>query len=280
MVARHAPPLTSLVLRRPDSKLGPRPLIHPWLRPPGISRPATFALAVLASVGSGVAGGASAASSQGHHASVDSGVYPWSSLAKLFNSVGGSCTAAVIGPDRVLTAGHCVYAFRTHRFLPPDAVHVLLGYERGQYSTHARVVRYRLGPGYDPEAERRTASSDWVVLDLAESLPTTVRPLRLVPAATLPDRRVKLAGFARDRAFVMTADDDCRLTGEIDAGRLISHDCSIQPGDSGAPLLHQPDAKGEATIVGVAVGIWHTDTGAIGVAAPVPANLLGIPAPE
>lgn len=235
-----------------------------------------WTLALLAGFACWVAGGlaASAAPAPNHHASVDSRLYPWSSLAKLFNSVGGSCTGAVIEGNRVLTAGHCVYAFRTHRFLPPEAVHVLLGYDRGDYRVHARVLRYRLGPGYDPEAERRTAAADWVVLELAEPLPADVKPLRLASPPDGQDRGIMLAGFARDRAFVMTADRDCHITGTTEPGGLISHDCMIQPGDSGAPLLRQPDPEGEATIVGVAIGIWHTAKGAVGTAAPLPPNLL------
>ncbi len=221
------------------------------------------------------------ATEQTHHASVDSGVYPWSSLVKVFNSIGGACTGAVIARDRILTAGHCVYAFRTHRFLPPDALHVLQGYDRGDYRTHARVVRYRLGPGYDPENERLTAVSDWVVLDLAEPLPSDVRPLTLAPASAAPDRKVILAGFAQDRAYVLTADEACRITGTQETGGLISHDCLVEPGDSGAPLLQRGTPTVGVSIVGIVVGVSHGDHGSVGIAAPVPPDLLpkdsGIP---
>ena len=210
-----------------------------------------------------------------HHMAVDADVYPWSSVGKLFNSVGGSCTGAVIARDKVLTAGHCLYAFRTHRFLPPDAIHFLLGYERGDYRTHARVARYRLGPGYDPNAERTTAASDWAVLDLAEPLPDGTRPLRPSVAPAAPKIRIMVGGFARDRAYVMTADEDCQVLGKV-GGKLISHDCVIAPGDSGAPLLTKSDA-GEARILGVAVGIWHVGSGQVGIAAPVPSELLSPP---
>ena len=206
-----------------------------------------------------------------HHAKVDASAYPWSSVGKLFNSVGGSCTGAVIARDKILTAAHCLYAFRTHRFLPPDAIHVLLGYDRGDYSTHARVARYKLGPGYDPTAERGTAASDWAVLDLAEPLPASARPLRVFAQAIVPKTRIMVGGFARDRAYVMTADTACQVLGPV-AGNLISHDCLIAPGDSGAPLLVRT-AGDEVQILGIAVGIWHVGKGQVGIAAPVPAEL-------
>ncbi len=196
---------------------------------------------------------------------MDASAFPWSSVAKLFNSVGGACTGSVIGRDQILTAAHCLYNFRTRRFLPPDAIHALLGYERGDYSTHARVERYTIGPGYDPVAERSTAASDWAVLHLAEHLPETIRPLQPADAVPEPSTRLMVGGFARDRAFVMTADNDCKVLGLVAGGTLISHDCLIAPGDSGAPLLVTGSA-GEVRYVGIAVGIWHQGSSQIGIA--------------
>src|SRR5919202_5264778 len=85
-----------------------------------------------------------------HRQSVGALTYPWSSVAKLYNSIGGACTAVVIERTQVLTAAHCLYVRRTGRFVQPGSVHVLLGYERGDYRVHARVARFRLGAGYDP----------------------------------------------------------------------------------------------------------------------------------
>ena len=36
---------------------------------------------------------------------VDANVYPWSSIGKIGNSVGGQCAGAVIGANQFLTAG-------------------------------------------------------------------------------------------------------------------------------------------------------------------------------
>ncbi len=208
-----------------------------------------------------------------HHATVDADVYPWSSVAKLFNSVGGSCTGAVIARDEVLTAGHCLYAFRTRRFLPPEAIHVLLGYDRGDYRVHARVARYRLGPGYDPQVEQRSAASDWAVLHLAEPLPGSVEPLPLSQLPASDKAAIMVGGFARDKAYMMTADDHCVVTGSVDGGRLIAHDCVIAPGDSGAPLLISRGPK-QIEVVGVAVGIWHVGSKAVAIAAPISPSIL------
>jgi protease YdgD len=75
-------------------------------------------------------------------AKVDILTYPWSSIAKLNNSVGESCTASAI--DAVLTAAHSIFNQRTNRFLPPSSLHVLFGYERGHYAIHALVNSYAI----------------------------------------------------------------------------------------------------------------------------------------
>ena len=203
-----------------------------------------------------------------HHGLVNADIYPWSSVGKLYNSIGGACTAAVIAPDTVLTAAHCLYAFRTGRFLRAEAIHFLLGYSRGDYRIHARVASFRIGPGYDPKDEARTAAADWAVLTLAEPLPPAVRPLPAVQELPAPGTPIAIGGFAQDRAYLMTADRHCRYVGLLSGGSVIRHDCVIEHGDSGAPLL-LPAADGSVQVLGVAVGFATLAGQQIGIAAPV-----------
>ena len=102
-------------------------------------------------------------------AKVDISSYPWSSIAKLNNSVGGSCTGVVIAQDKVLTAAHCIVNQRTGRFLLASSLHVLLGYERGRFAFHALADSYAIGSGYEAQQKIATAaSSDWAVLTLTD----------------------------------------------------------------------------------------------------------------
>ena len=208
-----------------------------------------------------------------HHAVVDADAYPWSAVGKLFNSIGGACTAAAIAPGKVLTAAHCLYAFRTHRFLQPESIHFLLGYARGDYRIHARVAAYAIGPGYDPADEARTAAHDWAVLTLAEPLPAAVRPLAL--AATVPPSgaAIEIGGFAQDRAYLMTADTHCRLLGSSAGATVLAHDCVIAHGDSGAPLLVL-SADGSVQAFAVTVGFWTVAGRQVSIAAPVTSSVL------
>ncbi|MGI4768574.1 MAG: trypsin-like serine peptidase [Janthinobacterium lividum] len=208
-----------------------------------------------------------------HHALVDADSYPWSAVGKLFNSIGGACTAAAIAPDKVLTAAHCLYAFRPRRFLQPESIHFLLGYARGDYRIHARVSGIAIGPGYDPSDETRTAAADWAVLTLAEPLPATVRPISLAASVPASGTAIEIGGFAQDRAYLMTADTQCRLLGSSSGTPVLAHDCVIAHGDSGAPLL-VTSADGSVEAFAVTVGFWSVAGRQVSIAAPVTSAIV------
>ena len=114
-----------------------------------------------------------------HREAVDELRYPWSSIGKLYNETGGSCSGVVISRDKILTAAHCLFNDRTRRFIPAEALHFLVGYRTGRYSAHARVASYEIGAGFDPLRYDQTSEADWAVLTVTESLPAEIEPLRL-----------------------------------------------------------------------------------------------------
>ena len=87
-----------------------------------------------------------------HREAVDEQRYPWSAVGKLFTEGGGECSGVLISRDKVLTAAHCLFNYRTRRFIPADALHFLVGYRTGRYSAHARIARYEIGAGLRPVA--------------------------------------------------------------------------------------------------------------------------------
>jgi protease YdgD len=172
-----------------------------------------------------------------HRQNVDEQHYPWSAIGKLYNETGGSCSGVAIAVDKILTAAHCVFNFRSQRFIPADALHFLLGYRSGHYAMHARIASYEIGPGFDPLRYDATSDADWAILTVTEKLPSDIVPLRLSKTVEPSGTKAVIAGYPQDRAHAMTADSDCELREEIDGGRLLLHTCRGIGGYSGAPIL-------------------------------------------
>jgi protease YdgD len=138
----------------------------------------------------------------GHDAiDVDADLFPWSSIGKIYNSARSSCTGSVIAQDKVLTAAHCLFNRATSRFLQPDALHFLLGYKGGEYSSHARVASYVLGPNYKPDEATKSILADWAILVLTEPLSKSAMPFTLVESPSVAGERIMVGGFSQSYPF-------------------------------------------------------------------------------
>jgi protease YdgD len=192
---------------------------------------------------------------------VDAAEMPWRSLGRVQTELGSRCTGALIAPDQVLTAAHCLVAPRTGQMVQARSVHFLLGYAVGHYTVHRRSTSFLVAHGYSA-AERKPAAADWAILTLDAPLDTPPLPLR-------PPRRgdaVQLGGYQQDRPEQLMADTDCRITELMGAGGppLLLHDCAGTRGTSGAPLLRQ-DGAGQWSIVGIAVAAAWKNAGGLAV---------------
>lgn len=224
----------------------------------------------------------SAVRAEFHHEAVDEQRYPYSSIGKLYNETGASCSGVVISRDTILTAAHCLYNYRTRRFIAASSLHFLVGYRTGRYSAHARIVSYEIGPGFDPLRYGQTSESDWAVLKVTRQLPATIEPLRLRRDSAPSGTRAMLVGYPQDRAFAMTADRECELGENIDAGRFLSHTCRGMKGYSGAPIL--VNAGGEMQVAGIQIASLESNGAQKMIAVPARAILrqdggdIGVPA--
>ncbi|NHB75332.1 trypsin-like serine peptidase [Rhodobacter calidifons] len=148
---------------------------------------------------------------------------------------GGFCTGALIAPDLVLTAGHCVIA-GDGRPVPAERIRFRAGLANGAALAEAAVARTIVDPGFrslDP-APPEMIARDVALLQLAAPLPTALIPPLTVARPGKGDE-VSVVSYAMGREEVLSWQRVCRVIGR--EGVLIVMDCDVTFGASGAPVL-------------------------------------------
>ena len=204
-----------------------------------------------------------------HHSVVDATKYPWSAVGAMFNSDQTECTAVAIAADQILTAAHCLYGRRTGHLIAAESLHVLMAFVRGDYAVDATVRSYHVSDVYARNRPTASANADWAVLNLKTRLPSgwgTTALAKRIPEAGTP---VMTGGYGRDRAFMMTADADCRILGVAAAGILLSN-CRIAHGYSGGPLLARAGGSDKMEVVGINIGMIMVSGAQVAAAVPTP----------
>lgn len=189
---------------------------------------------------------------------------PWLAVGKLQVATGNLhafCTAALIGPSKVLTAAHCFFNPATHLPFPIDQYHFLQALARDNYVASAKVVSVAFADGFDPQDDSKPQGSDWAVATLDHALGTPDSILDFEGRVPVAGTAVTVGGYNRDYQYVVTADEHCRVLGEAADGKgrkLLVHDCVAKQGTSGAPVLVYE--AGHWMIVGVEIATARQDT--------------------
>lgn len=209
---------------------------------------------------------------------VESLRYPWSAIGRLNNSIGGFCTGTMVGERIVLTAAHCLWNNRTQRFLPPDSLHFVAGYRRGEYLRHSKAIEISVAERYQPanHANLDNTVNDWALITLAEDVGKETGFLGITDINKLERNGAVFlrAGYSRDKAHVLSVHRGCRVIGFRQGESLIAHDCDAAPGDSGSPILFFDGAAYSIAAIHVATTKGGKET--MGLAAPASAFMKAI----
>jgi protease YdgD len=195
---------------------------------------------------------------------IDSDTWPWSALGRVNRDDGAYCTGALVAPDIVLTAGHCVVNPATGEAYPLSSIHFVAGYRRGAYLGHARAQSIEATvQAHDRKRPRLSdLTRDWALVHLDRRLPIRPIPIERLPSfvdgANPADGRLMRAGYSRDRPHLLSVHNGCHILDRLALDGVLLTDCDSTLGDSGSPLLL---AFGQQiVIVGVTSGVGATVT--------------------
>lgn len=162
----------------------------------------------------------------------------------------GMCSGVLVAPDRVLTAGHCLFRGDGQR-VPLEDLHFVAGWHRGTARGDRRVVEARLHPKAIEDG-RIDPGHDLAVLRLAD--PMEIAPVPLLGRDLVPPPYAIVA-YEGSRPHVMGGRFDCDL--ELRKFSLAMTHCAVEHGASGGPVLGHTEAGWRVVgVVSAVAGEW------------------------
>lgn len=173
----------------------------------------------------------------------------WEAVGRLDIGYAGFCTGALIAPDLVLTAAHCLYDPDSYERVADDQIQFLAGFRNGRASAYRGVRRSVVHPDYVYTGPQ---GAEHVVDDIAlVALDQPIRNGSVRPYAVARQPRkgesVQVVSYAHDRATRPSLEDACDILGRPYGTLVMS--CDVDFGSSGAPVFAV--AEGEPRIVSV-----------------------------
>ena len=191
----------------------------------------------------------------------------WDAVGKLALGDRGFCTGALIAPQLVLTAAHCLYDKETGVQLHPEDIEFQAGFRNGRALAYRSVIRAVAHPAYRYSSEDKLdrVMSDLALLELSQPIRLPSLSPYETGATPVEGDAVGVVSYAQFREEAPSIQESCEvLAGRSDALILT---CDVDFGSSGSPVFTIRD--GVARLVSVISAKAEVEGQRVALAVPV-----------